>query len=666
MSTKNISLKSLHHKSAALAVFLLPFLVYLYFLCPTIAAGDSGELITSAKILGVPHSPGYPLYTMIGHLFTYLPMNSVAWRVNLSSALFCALACLLVYLSIFKLTRRIWAALAAAWGLAFSRFFWQYAEVAEVFPLNNFFTALLTYVLIIITQPAKPVDSKIVAQRSTLNVHTIRLFWLFSFLFGLALTNHHTIILLAPAAVFVLWQTSPTFFKDRQALATAALFFFFGLTPYLYCPLAAMNAPAINWDNPVTLENFWRLITRADYGGFSPFASQSSVARISQLPTFFAGLYQQFTALGLVLALLGLLNFKRHKVFQGYLALAFFFSGIFFVMYANVPITNPLLLGVLQRFYIMPAVIVSFWIGLGVENLLGWIERRKWPKVVARTLPAFLILTLLIWEFGANVEEANFRKNTIAEDFGRQVLLSLPPDALFFVSGDVASMAVDYLQMVEGERPDAMILDQAKLTYPWYYEQSLARFPGVVLPGERYDGARILNRHLIAGNMNKFPVCFMDFKEQSYQQNFRALPLGLVYQLIPKTQPYSLEEWETQTNELYAQFNLRGLQRTFPPTRFEFETAHIYAEPFFRLGYEFEQAGNFGKAEHYYKKTLELNPYHYKVLKNLAVLYFYKMARQEEAVRLFRRYLEVNPYDAEAHSIRQVIENYEQSRKKFE
>lgn len=652
-----------HYYIAALAAFLLPFFVYLYFLCPTIAAGDSGELITGARILGIPHPPGYPLYTMIGHLFTYLPMNSVAWRVNLSSAVLCALTCLLVYLSIFKLTSRIWPALAAAWGLAFSRFFWQYAEVAEVFPLNNFFTALLTYLLILIAQNYKQgTDEKI---RSTLSAITQKRVWLFSFLFGLALTNHHTIILLGPAAVFVLWQTAPAFFKDRKTFVVAALFFMFGLTPYLYCPLAAMNAPAINWDNPVTLENFWRLITRADYGGFSPFASQSPVPRISQLPTFFAGLYQQFTALGIALALLGLVNFKRHKLFQGYLALAFFFSGIFFVMYANVPINNPLLLGVLHRFYIMPAVIVSFWIGLGVEDLLRWIERRKWPKIVVNISPAFLILPLLVWEFAANIEEANFRENTIAEDFGRDVLLSLPPNALFFVSGDVASMAVDYLQMVEGERPDVMILDQAKLTYPWYYEQCRDRFPDVVLPGERYDGAHILNRHLIAGNIDKIPVCFMDFKEQSYQQSFRALPLGLVYQVIPKTQSRSLQEWGIRTNELYAQFKLRDRERAFPPTRFEFETKHLYAEPFFRLGYEFEQAGDFAKAEQYYKKTLEMNPYHYKVLKNLAVLYFYKMARQEEAVRLFRRYLEVNPYDAEANSIRQVIESYERGQGKL-
>lgn len=655
---------SLPSRLGAAGAFLIPFIIYVHYLCPTIAAGDSGEFITASKILGVPHPPGYPLYTLIGHVFTYLPFESVAWRINLTSALFCALTCLPVYLALMRVTGQLVAALAGAWGLALSRFFWQYAEVAEVFALNNFFTALLTYILILIHQNAAA-NSPHPAPRSSF-AYKKKLFWAFSFVYGLALANHHTIILLVPAALWILWRSAPEFFwdagplrgKDRKTLGVAGLFFLVGLTPYLYLPIAALHQPAINWDNPVTFDNFLRLISRADYGGFSPYASKAAISRVSQLPAFFAGLYQQFTALGVALAILGLLNFKRYKILQIYLLLAFFFSGVFFVLYANAAINNPLLLGVLQRFYIMPAVMVSFWIGLGIKNIFKWIKNKKFPNVILKTAPAAVTLALLGWEFSAHIEEADFRENFIAEDFAHNILLSLPEDALFFVSGDVASIGVDYLQLVEQKRPDIIALDQAKLTYDWYYAQAKARFQQVTLPGERYDGAAIQNRHLIAVNIGRRPVCFMDFKEQSYQSNFRALPLGLVYRMAPKSQPVNVDSLEARTNALYSTFKMRGWQREYPRTRFEFEVKQIYAEPFFRLAYEFEQAGNVAKAEHYYKRTLEWNPYHYKVLKNLAVLYFYKLNRREDGVRLFRRYLEVNPYDAEAHSIRQLIQNF--------
>jgi len=656
---------NLIEKLAALAAFLFPLLIYFYYLCPTIAAGDSGEFITSAKTLGVPHPPGYPLYTILGHVFTYLPVNSVAWRVNLTSAISCALTCLLVYLSLQRVTGRIGPALAGAWGLALSRFFWQYAEVAEVFALNNFFTALLTYFLILITQTSERMNASADAPRSSPSAHA-KLFWLFSFLFGLALTNHHTIILLAPAVLWILWRSSPGFFsdtdplrgKDHKTLGIAVILFLVGLTPYLYLPITAGHNPAINWDNAVTFENFWRLLTRADYGGFSPYASNTTISRVSQLPAFFAGLYQQFTALGIALAILGLLNFKRYKNLQIYLMLAFFFSGIFFVMYANVPINNPLLLGVLHRFYIMPAVIFSFWIGLGLENMIRWITQKKFPTIIGKITPITVTAGLLIWEFVANVEDADFRENYIAEDFAHNILQSLPQNALFFVSGDVASIGVDYLQLVEGQRPDVIALDQAKLTYEWYYSQSKARFPQARLLGQRYDGEKVRNQHLIISNLRRLPVCFMDFKEQSYQEEFLAQPRGLVYEMSLPVKGIFTDSLEARISELYSKFKMRGFDREYPRTRFEFEIKQIYAEPFFRLAYEFEEAGNFAKAEHYYKKTLEWNPYQYKVLKNMAVLYFYKMNRREEGVRLLEHYLEVNPYDTEAHSIRQVIESY--------
>lgn len=652
-------------KLGAIAAFALPFLVYVTFLCPTIAAGDSAEFVTAAKIVGIPHPPGYPLVTLIGHIFTWLPLNSVAWRVNLSSALFCAFACLFIYLALLRLTGRIWPALAGALALAFSRYFWHYAEVAEVFPLNNLFAALLTYVLVLIGGTSAKVrqvkDSKTPSQAHS---QILRLFWLFSFLSGLALTNHHTIILLAPAALFYLWKSAPLLFREGKTLGLALLFFILGLSPYLYAPLAAWSQPLINWDNPVTLNRFLRLILRADYGGFSPFASASSLPRLSQLPALFVSFYHQFTAMGIGLALVGLFDIKRHKLFQGYLGVAFFFSGIFFVMYANVPFHNPLLFGVLQRFYILPAVMVSFWLGLGVAYLLDWMEEKKLPQPLRLASPVALLSVLILWQFMTNVKEADFRENYMAEDFAHNLLQSLPAHALFFVRGDVASLGVDYLQMVNGERPDVKTLDQAKLTYDWYYEQAKARFRRVALPGARYDGAKVLNKHFIQKNIGEFPVCFMDFKEESYQQAFRAVPHGLVYRILPRAQKYSAQALEEETNRLFANFRMRGHRKQYPPTSFEYELQKIYAEPFFRLGYEFEQARDMKKAEHYYKKALSMNPANYKVVKNLAVLYYYKMNRKQEAVTLFKSYLQLNPFDAEAHNIKQVIENYEKANHK--
>jgi hypothetical protein len=78
---------------AAALVFVITLGVYLATLSPSVTLEDSGELITGAATFGVPHPPGYPLWTMSGFLFAHLiPFGNVAWRVNLESAFFCCSA----------------------------------------------------------------------------------------------------------------------------------------------------------------------------------------------------------------------------------------------------------------------------------------------------------------------------------------------------------------------------------------------------------------------------------------------------------------------------------------------------------------------------------------------------------------------------------------------
>ena len=89
----------------ALVAALATLWLYLQTLSPTITGEDSGEFITAAYTLGIPHPPGYPLYCLIGHLFTKLPWGEVAWRVNLMSACFGAGAVFVVALIVAYLTR---------------------------------------------------------------------------------------------------------------------------------------------------------------------------------------------------------------------------------------------------------------------------------------------------------------------------------------------------------------------------------------------------------------------------------------------------------------------------------------------------------------------------------------------------------------------------------
>src|SRR2546428_8047723 len=73
-------------------VFFVSLLVYCLTLAPTVTLVDSGELIVAARFLGVAHPPGFPLYLILAHLFSFVPIGNIAVRINSASAIFATLA----------------------------------------------------------------------------------------------------------------------------------------------------------------------------------------------------------------------------------------------------------------------------------------------------------------------------------------------------------------------------------------------------------------------------------------------------------------------------------------------------------------------------------------------------------------------------------------------
>src|SRR5690242_11797268 len=76
------------------------FAGYYVTLAPQVTLGFGGIFSTGAMYAGVPHPPGYPVWTVYAWLFTLLPVSNIAWRVALSSAVAASLACGLIALMV--------------------------------------------------------------------------------------------------------------------------------------------------------------------------------------------------------------------------------------------------------------------------------------------------------------------------------------------------------------------------------------------------------------------------------------------------------------------------------------------------------------------------------------------------------------------------------------
>src|SRR5438270_1513790 len=321
----------------------------LYFLTAArdIVVGDSPELITAAVTLGVAHAPGYPLFTMLGHLFSLIPFGAIPFRVNLLSVACDALTIGVVYLSAFRLTRSQLAAAVAALLLAVNPTFWEWSLATEVFPLNNLLAAVL--ILLLITWHEQP-------GRSAFLIAAF-------FVAGLAITNHQTIVLLAPAFAFVLWQRRSRLCLRLFALGLIA--FVIGLLPYAYIPWAASHHPVYNWGNVSSFHDFVALITRRSYGS----------SRLISTPGYTGGSpWMRIAALGVsfglvngLLIILGAVRaFREARWYFWFSLTAFIFAGPLFVWITGLNLTTaPSALFVLQRFFLMSNVALSPWFASG-------------------------------------------------------------------------------------------------------------------------------------------------------------------------------------------------------------------------------------------------------------------------------------------------------------
>ncbi len=221
-------------------VFLITFVgvagFYAFTQAPTVTLEDSGELVVAADYLGVPHPPGYPLWTIIAWMFTGIfsfakfgGQPNPAWGVNFCSGFFGALTCATAALLVSRVGRMFptpdttpetmhtpnlaqrltgaVAGLAAGFLLAFNSLFWSQSVIAEVYTINAFLHILVLLLAGMWIYRSK--DNRI-------------LYWL-SFIFGLSITNCQPIVFLGPAMLVVFCCTDRPLFRDCMALGLFAI-----------------------------------------------------------------------------------------------------------------------------------------------------------------------------------------------------------------------------------------------------------------------------------------------------------------------------------------------------------------------------------------------------------------------------------------------------------
>ena len=131
----------------------------------------------------------------------------------------------------------------------------------------------------------------------------------------------------------------------------------------------------------------------------------------------------------------------------------------------------------------------------------------------------------------------------------RNLLRSLPPDAVVLQSQDPLHYGAAYLQAVDGERPDVVVVQwtPAPTSVPWYRARLARR--GISLDG---DEVAVAERLLAAGR----PV-FVDIYQPAVVTALPSVPYGMVRRVLPRgAQVPSLDEQVATNKRLYEAFEL--------------------------------------------------------------------------------------------------------------
>ena len=205
---------------AGAAAGLLVFVLYLRTLAPTVLYYDAPGMLDAvmlqmqAAVLGIAHPTGYPTYLTLTHLFTYLPVGDIAYRANLASAAYGALAVGAVFWAGYLLSRRVAAAAVAAMAFGVGEAIWSQAVIAEVYTMNALLISLTLLALLLWRDRARD-----------------RYLLLAASLSGLCLTHHLTSGLLLPPGLLLVGLVDWRKLLEWRLTLKAAVLFLLGLKP---------------------------------------------------------------------------------------------------------------------------------------------------------------------------------------------------------------------------------------------------------------------------------------------------------------------------------------------------------------------------------------------------------------------------------------------------
>lgn len=406
-------------------------------IAPGVTFHDSGEFAMAAASAGIPHSPGAPTWAILASLLVKaLPFWEPAYVTNLMSALLGAATLGLTYALVLKWTKpyetriRHMAAVASVLVLLGCNAFLEQSFVTEQYTL---LTALLAGILLLGTH--------------VVDTPSVRGFLGLGLLYGLAMGNHPSQLLIGPALVAIAWASTGKAKPFFRAFGFGLVGTVAGLMVFLWLPIRSSADPLMDWGHPDNWDRFVWTLTRQQWE-----TRAIAEAPAGMVPEWFRS-YDFLGQIGPVALLLGLAGLVilavRSRSRFGWLAWLI-------VPYAGILLVGHLRQAKMDTVYIrhygvmdwhLP-VYLAIAVGVGIA-----------VAALVRALPRFgLALGVVVLGLGAvqaalQVGNASLRSFSAPDRFVKAILAPLPKDAMIVSTSDNFCHTIGYAIHLQNALP---------------------------------------------------------------------------------------------------------------------------------------------------------------------------------------------------------------------
>ncbi len=570
---------------------VMTLLLYGWIAPHHIVDGDNAEFATLGTIGGTAHPTGYPLYLIWLRMMSWLPGVSPAHTAALATAILAAAAVGMLHAAARAWGARPLAATISVAVFAAAPIAIRSGSRAEVFALNGLAVATVLW---------------LAASGGPLRGH-----WraaALGLVAGLGMANHMTCVLVAPVGILGAVRGVREAQRPVLAVALAVLGLVVGLLPYVY--LFVTPDTPLSWGTVRSFDELFAMFTRRDYGGagaFLPGATEVSVG--SQLVALAMTIGRTWLWVPAVLGVVTL-GMRVARAGEGetrwmwaMLAVSWLLAGPLVATKFNI---EPVGLGlyVLQRFHVLPALLLAVPVAVGLTQLAPYVGRIRLRERAACGIVAtagFLAVAGLALPHLLRVH------TPAVEQYARNVLHSLPQDAVLFAGQDDGYFGSSYLQWALGERQDVVVVAWQLTSKPWYAERLTRR--NIFAPeGTAPAIIRVVEYQHSVGHR-----VFVESVRDSYvtgelMKAFPSYPWGTLLEVLPhgaKVPP--IDEVVAINKSIFEAFEL-GYPR--PGDDDEFATAihHRYAATWNLLGRKLAQDGKRAASEAAFAIARELGP----------------------------------------------------------